>query len=207
MELLKKHTNLWTIILFVLFPISLFGQDEVIKAFRENYVLEKSGNYIKAIDQIKAVYQADSYEMNLRLGWLNYLGGQFNESIGFYSKAISLKPYAIEARFGMTYPASAQGKWEEVIDLYNKILAIDPQNTIANYRLGLIYYGRENYEKADGFIEKVVNLYPFDYDSVLLLAWNKLKLQKTRESKVLFNKVLMYSPDDKSALEGLKLIK
>ena len=91
--------------------------------------------------------------------------------------------------------------------VYNKILEIDPQNTLTNYRLGLIYYNRQNYEKADTYLEKVINLHPFDYDSMLLLAWNKLALQKFREAKVLFNKVLMYSPDDESAKEGLRLIK
>jgi len=40
-----------------------------------------------------------------------------------------------------------------------------------------------------------------------MFAWTNLKLGKTREAQVLFNKVLMLSPDDKSALEGLSLIK
>jgi len=39
------------------------------------------------------------------------------------------------------------------------------------------------------------------------LAWTSFQQGKYREAKVLFNKVLMYSPDDKSALEGLSLIK
>ena len=77
----------------------------------------------------------------------------------------------------------------------------------ANYRLGLIYYNRKNYEKASVYLEKVVNLYPFDYDSLILFAWNNFMLQKTREARVLFNKVLMYNPGDQSALDGLKLIK
>ncbi|WP_246255531.1 tetratricopeptide repeat protein [Cyclobacterium plantarum] len=73
--------------------------------------------------------------------------------------------------------------------------------------MGLIYYNQGIYDKADPYLEKVVNLYPFDYDGLILLAWNKLNLQKTREASVLFQKVLMNNPDDKSALEGLKLIK
>ena len=107
----------------------------------------------------------------------------------------------------MAYPLSAQAKWNELIVLYNKILEIDPQNTLVNYRMGLIYYNRQEYEKADGYLERVINLYPFDYDTIILLAWNKVALQKYREAKVLFNKALMHSPDDASATEGLKLIK
>lgn len=207
MELLIKFKKSLLIIVFFLFSVSLFAQDEIINAFKNSYTLENSGNYFKAIEKLKRVYQADSYEINFRIGWLYYLAGDLKESASFYNKAIDLKPYAVEPKFGLAYPISAQGKWDEIITLYNKILEIDPQNTIANYRLGLIYYNRKNHEKADVYLEKVVNLYPFDYDSIILLAWNKLMLQKIREAKVLFNKALMYNPNDQSALDGLKLIK
>ena len=40
-----------------------------------------------------------------------------------------------------------------------------------------------------------------------MLAWSNLKLGKTREAKIYFNKALLYSPDDASAREGLGLIK
>ena len=91
--------------------------------------------------------------------------------------------------------------------MYNKILKISPNNTIANYRLGLIYYGKKDYQKALKLFEKVVNLYPFDYDGLLMYAWTNFMLGKTKEAKILFNKVLMLSPDDESAREGLDLIK
>ena len=206
MELLKR-TGWLLAILLITNSVNLYGQDEIINAFKESYALEQKGEFTKAIDILSKVYQTDSYELNLRMGWLNYIAGKLSESENYYQKAITLKPYSIEARWGIAYPLSAAAKWDELIVVYNKILEIDPQNTLTNYRLGLIYYNRQNYEKADLYLEKVINLHPFDYDSMLLLAWNKLALQKFREAKVLFNKVLMFSPDDASALEGLKLIK
>ncbi len=196
-----------TIILSGTLSISAFAQDKVIDAFKLSYALEKTENFKGAIESLKAVYQSDSYELNLRLGWLTYLAGQIQESIDYYSKAVSLKPYAIEPKLGLVLPLSVQGKWNEIEEIYQKILQIDPNNSLVNYRLGLIYYNRGNFDKADLYLEKVVNLYPFDYDGLILLAWNKLNLQKSREAKVLFQKVLMNNPDDASALEGLKLIK
>jgi hypothetical protein len=38
-------------------------------------------------------------------------------------------------------------------------------------------------------------------------AWTNYFLGNKNEAKALFNKVLLYSPNDKSALEGLGLIK
>jgi tetratricopeptide (TPR) repeat protein len=176
-------------------------------AFEKSYLYEYSGDYSKAIDRLKEVYSEESYEINLRLGWLTYMAGFFTESTAYYQKAIDLKPLSIEAKFGFVYPASALGNWEQVKKQYNEILKIDDQNTQANYRLGSIFYGNEDYTTALKYFEKIVNLYPFDYDGLLMYAWTNLKLGKFREAEVLFNKVLMNKPNDKSALEGLNLIK
>ncbi|MDD2279964.1 MAG: tetratricopeptide repeat protein [Bacteroidales bacterium] len=207
MELLKHSRLIITVLLITALQTNTFSQDNITAAFKESYVLEQKGEYAKASEKLNKVYLADSYELNLRLGWLNYLAGKLNESESYYGKAISLKPYSIESRLGMAYPLSAQAKWDELVALYNKILEIDPQNSLVNYRLGLIYYNRGNYEYADKYLDKVINLYPFDYDTMILLAWNKFALQKFKEAKVLFNKVLMHTPDDASALEGLRRIK
>jgi len=93
------------------------------------------------------------------------------------------------------------------VNLYNKILEVNPKSTTANYRLGLIYYGQKNYSKAGSSFEKVLDLYPFDYDALLMTAWTDYFLGKTNEAKILFTKVLMNSPDNESAGEGLNLIK
>lgn len=185
------------------------GQDvlKIISAFQQSYIHEASGNFQKSTDVLKNVYDEKSYEINLRLGWLAYQSGLFSESIAFYNKAISLMPYSIEARFGIVYPASALGNWNMVINHYEKILEINPNNSIATHRLGLIYYGREDFTEAYKYFEKVVNLYPFDYDALIMFAWTNFKLNKVREAKILFQKALMHTPGGSSALEGLELLK
>jgi len=149
----------------------------------------------------------DSYEMNLRLGWLSYSLGSFTESSAYYERAVSLSPYAIEARFGYVYPLAAMGNWAIVKQQYEKILDIDPRNTLANYRMGMIFYGGEDYGTALKYFEKVVNLYPFDYDGVIMYAWSHFKLGKLREAELLFHKALLIRPNDESANEGLSLMK
>lgn len=198
------------LLLFVALGFSnLTGQNNqiIIDAFASSYNMEAAGNYAGAIDALKKVYDESSYEINLRLGWLVYQSGDFPGSVSYYQKAIDLKPLAIEARFGYVLPAAALGNWESVKKQYLEILKIDPQNSFANYRLGYIYYNSGNYTDALKYFERVVNLYPFDYDGLLMYAWTNYQLGKLREAKVLFNKVLMNKPGDASALEGLQLIK
>ncbi len=192
----------FAILLFLFSSFTLFSQNNQATlqgAFSKSYQYEYKGNFTEAITALKTVYHEDSYEINVRLGWVTYLAGLFTESSAYYQKAIALKPYSIEAKLGLANPASALGNWDQVITLYNEILTIDPQNTLTNYRMGSIYYGRKDYTRAEKYLEKVVNLYPFDYDSNILFAWTNLKLGKLREASVLFNKVLLIKPADASA--------
>ena len=181
--------------------------DAVLRAFEQSYVLEKGGDFRKSAEVLKSVYQEDSYEFNLRLGWLHYNTGQFEDSKNFYRKAVNLLPYSEEAKFGLVLPLSARGEWNEVIRIYNQILLNNPGNTVVLYRLGLIYYERKDWTQAARHFQKVIDLYPFGYDGLLMMAWTNLQLGKGREARILFNKVLLWSPGDASALEGLGLLK
>ncbi|OFY17113.1 MAG: hypothetical protein A2X11_00580 [Bacteroidetes bacterium GWE2_42_24] len=181
--------------------------DKLEEAFNQSYTKENAGEYDRAIDVLKKVYDDKSYALNIRLGWLYYLSGRFTDGLAYYQKAIRLMPQSIEARLGLVYPASALGNWEQVKNAYLEILKIDPGHSITNYRLGLIYYGREQYATAIRYFEKVANYYPFDYDANLMYGWTCLKLGKYREARILFNNALMVKPGDKSAKEGLSFIK
>ncbi len=176
------------------------------KAFEKSYQKEIDGDISAAIEELMQVYSEDSYELNLRLGWLNYSQGLFVKSKSYYQKAIDMHPFAVEPKFGLVYPEVAIGNWETVRKLYEEILKIAPNNSQALYQMGMIYYGRQEYQAALGFFEKVVNLYPFDYDGLVMLGWTNFQLKKIREANVLFYKALLNKPNGSSALEGIRLI-
>jgi tetratricopeptide (TPR) repeat protein len=184
------------------------GQDftAISEAFKRSYSYEKESKYIEAAAELKNIYDANSYEINIRLGWLTYKDSSYIESMEYYQKAIELKPFAIESRLGYVLPAAAAGNWSQVEEQYYEILSVDPMNSMANYWLGVIFYNREQFDTALKYFEKVANLYPFDYDCTIMYAWTNYKLGNLREAKVLFQKALLIRPGDTSALEGLELI-
>ena len=198
--------SLLSIMLFL--PLFCFSEvEQNIEAFSESYALEAVGNFAKGIEEIENIYDENSYEINLRLGWLYYNLGNYFESKNKYQKAVELMPYSIEAKLGLVLPVSAMGNWNDVIKTYEKVLEIDPQNSLVNYRMGAIHYERKEYEKALSYCEKTVNLYPFDYDSVVLLGWINYQMGNLREAKVLFQKSMLIKPRNQSAEYGLSLIK
>lgn len=205
MEILKKGFVLMVLILNSLFATAQTAG--LADAFSKSYNAEAGGKYADAIAALQPFAANDLYEVHLRLGWLYYLSNKYDESILSYQKAAAKMPAAIEPLLGAVYPLSVKNKWEEVENVYLSILKIDAKNSLVNYRLGLIYYYRKDYVKAEKYFAVALNLYPFDYDSALMSAWNYYFLGKYSEAKVLFNRVLLISPNDKSALEGLAGIK
>ncbi|HLP71461.1 MAG TPA: tetratricopeptide repeat protein [Bacteroidales bacterium] len=183
------------------------GDAAIQAAFAESYKSEVTGNYVMSVSNIRSVYQADNYNMNARLGWLLFLARQYTESVNYYEKAIKLKPYVLEARFGLIKALNALESWDKVKEQYESILKIDGQNTTALYWLGVLLYNRKDYDSASRNFEKIVNLYPMDYGSVIMLAWTRYYQGRRADAKILFNQALLLSPEDPSAKSGLNLLK
>jgi tetratricopeptide (TPR) repeat protein len=188
--------------LFVCLAWSAQAQSQ--KAFAASYTAEYAGNIAKAIEEIKGVHQSSSYETNIRLGWLYYSAQSYSESAKYYKAACDLMKMSIESRLGYVLPLSALGKWDEVITVYKEIIAIEKYNSTANYRLALIYYNRKDYNTAKSYIDNALNVYPFDYDTVILAAWTYQMVGKREAARSLFEKALLLRPNDASAMEGLK---
>ena len=205
---MKTLKNIVTVAI-ILASVTLNAQNNkpLTNAFRLSYEFEAAKNYDAAITNINALYSETSYEVNLRLAWLHYLSGKYKESIGYYQKASTIMPAATEPLWGIINPYVKLENWNEVEKTYHSILKIDSKNTKANYNLGLIYYYRKDYFSAKKYFDVALNLAPFGYNNLLMSAWTNYFLGNKNEASILFNKTLLYSPNDKSALEGLSLIK
>jgi tetratricopeptide (TPR) repeat protein len=204
MKLLKR--SLLAIAIFS--SLTTTAQDKALtSAFSQSYENETAGKYDAAIASLTAVYNPASYETNLRLGWLNYLAAKYKESVSYYQKAIALMPASTEPLWAVITPLTKLESWNDIEKNYLSILKSDPKNSTANYNLGLIYYYRKDYVNAKKYFDVSLNLYPFNYNNLLMSAWNNYFLGNKNEALTLFNKTLLYSPNDTSALQGLSLIK
>jgi tetratricopeptide (TPR) repeat protein len=198
MEILKKSI----VVVFACMTLSfcLLSQSDVAvrEALKKSYDSEYQLKYQKAIEDLQGVYEPTSYELNLRIAWLSYKVGKYSESVNYYKKAIAKMPLSIEAKLGVVYPLGALEKWDQVVDNYLAIVKIDAFNATANYRLALIYYNRGDYGNSWKYLQKYVNLYPFDYDGNSLAGWIKYSVGKKEEAFVFFKKALMVNPYDTS---------
>jgi tetratricopeptide (TPR) repeat protein len=203
MEILKKAFFTVGLLYIATSAYSQNGAAAMRKAFRSSYANETKKSYQAAIIDITPYYADSNYELNLRLGWLYYLNNNYTSAQSYYVKAVKLKPNSIEAKFGYIKVLSVLESWDKVLEQYNAILKIDPQNTQANYWTGMINYNRKQYDAAIKYFSKVVALYPFDYDGNHMLGWSYLMTGHKAEASTCFERGLLIKPDDASCTDGL----
>ena len=179
---------------------------DVRAAFATSYEQEQLQDYAAAAEALRAVYRADDYPINLRLGWLYYLRGDHTNALTHYRRAVALEPASVEARLGLAYPAAALDNRAELRRVYGEILELQPYHATALYRLGYLDYEDGDFQQAARRLEPLVERWPFDYDGVVLLGWTRLKLGDTPAARALFRRALRYNPQGASALEGLELV-
>lgn len=210
MGLLKGNMKLFlatfAVALCSLVSLPAWSQKSRSELFAKSYEYESNKQFDQAIEALKQV-DGDLYAVNLRLGWLYYNKGSFKASLLYYSKAIQQRPTSLEARFGYVLPAAKMKDWLKVGKQYDAILKLDPNNTKANYYRGLMYFNVGEYSKAEPYFDKVERLYPFDYDIVILSAWNAYYLKNREKAKQLFNQALLIQPNSASAAQGISLCK
>lgn len=182
--------------------IATFAQsndEKVLIAFSKSYEMEYAQNYTGALNALKDIYAANSYDINLRIGWLYYAVGDHKNAVSSYKRAIELSPNSVEARMGLVYPLSYQGNWDEVAKIYLEVLKIDPNHSVVNYRMGLISFNKKDFNKALDYCLKVKAMYPFDYDVNLLIGKIYISLGKISEAKASLSTALRYDPTSSEA--------
>lgn len=195
----------------IFFSVKILSKlpDEKVKNFNQSLKFENDGNYKKALEEINKIYESNKkdYLVNLRTGWLHYLLGDYEKSKTFYRTASEINPKSIEAKLGFAFPLWELQDWDQLKNIYNDVLSVDKFNYTANLRLGQIYLNAGDYVNAEKYLEIVQNRYPAEYEPNQSLGWTYYYLGKKEKSKEVFTNVLMLSPGDTLALQGIGLIK
>jgi tetratricopeptide (TPR) repeat protein len=180
--------------------------DPLVLALNTSYTAEAKGDYPAAIKALTSVGSSanSSYIAQLRLGWLNVCAKEYSQSVTYYKKAVQLAPLAIEPLLGQMLAQQLSENTEEAMRTGNAILRRDPNNYTATSRLAWIYYVKRDYKQSIILYRKLVGLYPSDTEMLLGLGFALKYSGEKKEADKQFNTVLLLSPNNTRALEGLK---
>ena len=176
-------------------------------ALQASYDSEKEKDYPKAIEPLEKLGAAANaeYIVQLRLGWLQYCNKQYEASISRYKKAAQLATGAVEPLLGLMTVQMAALKNENALWTGQSVLARDPSNYTALSRMAWLSYLAQEYRKSISIYRKLVTLYPTDKEMLLGLGYALKKSGDAKEGDACFQKVLLLSPDNTRAQEGLKM--
>jgi tetratricopeptide (TPR) repeat protein len=209
---MKKAAVFVLVQVVVLAMFALSGRAETASpvltgALQESYDAEKSKDYAKAIEPLEKLGTSGNsdYIVQYRLGWLNYCNKQYDESISHYKKAVQLAPNAVEPLLALMTVQMAAVKNDDALRTGQSVLTRDPNNYTATSRVAWLCYLQQDYRRAASLYRKLVTLYPTDTEMLLGLGYALKKAGDTKEGDACFQKVLLLSPDNARALEGLKV--
>jgi len=177
------------------------------RLWKNSFDAEQAGNYPSALEYNAAIRnEHDSYYANLRAGWLNYLLQNYDEAISLYSKASIMAPGAVTPLLGLGNCYFAQDDTLNAVRVTSSVLALDPTNYTANKRLAELYWNAGDFARSSSYYLKLSSLFPEDLDTASALAWCYLKLGRTYDAGVIFNNILIVSPDHAGAKAGNKAL-
>jgi tetratricopeptide (TPR) repeat protein len=171
------------------------------EAFKNSLQYEQSQNYKDAIRALIPIYKTKKklYTINLRIGWLFYLSGNYANSIKHYQKAIQHAPNAVEPLIGKLLPLLAQQQYNDVELTAYKVLRIDNHNYYANLRLIIALRLQKKFELAQSAVQKMRILYPGDIVFIEQQALVHEQNKNYSKATELYGKLLNLDPENLSA--------
>ena len=168
-------------------------QDALVKSFEA----ERSQQYDEAVTALLSA-RKQTYLVNMRLGWLHYLRGDYASSKQFYQAAMRMAPKSVEPRLGYTLPLMAEQKWQEVETVCKTILGIDSSQYTAALRLTTALRIQGKYRPARDLNSSMLELYPTDVSFLAEQLVVSAALKQT-DVKQLIESLLAVDPENATA--------
>jgi len=192
----------------LLIPFLVFSltYEEIAKAYKQSYLYEKIGDYKDAIRVLMPIYNSypNGYTVNLRLGWLYYLMGKYENSIFHYKRADRAIPTSVESKLGLSLPLMAQEKWDKAEEILFRVLKLDYYNYYGNLRLCTVLEKEKKFEQQKATALKMLAIYPTSVPFLVELAKAYYHLGEKEKAKKLFKDILILDPENLTAKEYLK---
>ena len=179
---------------------------EIKQAYQKSYFYEKVGDYKNAIRVLMPIYKAypNGYTINLRLGWLYYLMGRYDNSEYHYRKADKVIPTSVESKLGLSLPLMAQERWGDAEQVLYRVLAIDYYNYYGNLRLAKVLGKEKKYKQQVAVVLKMLNIYPTSVPFLVVLGEGYYHLGEFNKAQEIFKNVLILDPENLTAKRYLK---
>ncbi|MCR9117814.1 MAG: tetratricopeptide repeat protein [bacterium] len=115
---------------------------------------------LKALDELSGAIEQTAEYLYERGATVAALGGNPNEVIALYERAVATGQPHAGALFGLALENDRRGNDDEALDLYERAIAIFPAHVGSLLNLGLLYEDREDFDRAQSCYQRILEVYP-----------------------------------------------
>lgn len=180
----------------------LRGQElDIQDAYYRSYGYERTEDYMNAIRALSGVFDAypEGYTVNLRMGWLYYLNGNYANAMVHYETATRVAPYALEPKLGALLPLLAQERYGDAESQAYQIVSVDHYNYYGNLRLAVALRMQNKLAQARQIVAKMLTSYPTDTLYLTQLGLIAAAEGNDEAARATFNDVLILDPESPEA--------
>ena len=151
---------------------------------------------LEALSRLSEV-APNSYELLLFQAQDAEARGDDVAAIGYYQEAIRKKPDAVGVHYGLGVVYVESGKYDEAAQEFQKELQINPNDSLALWRLGDLELRTDSREAKD-HLERAVSLNPDLPQAVLAYGRALLKTGDLKDAVSEFYRVVQLAPEEDS---------
>lgn len=188
----------------------MYSQDRATQqaeSWKASVSAESKKDYDMALMELNGYETAggDSYLVQLRTGWLQYLKGDFKKAISAYRNAARQQSQAIAPLQGIINCARSLKDEKELQQAANEILRMDSAHYASLCALGESQYRAGNFRDALQTYRRAASHYPEDTTVISGLAWSYLQSGDKTAAERQFRVLLILNSAFPYAQQGLEL--
>ena len=152
--------------------------------------VNNTNNQIGIITPVVTAEEPVSFDMLVHNGNEAYKKQDYTAAIDYYTKAVVYKPSDIAIMQKIANIYKLTGNNAKAISFYDKIIALDTENSDAYFNKGLVYAGMKDYDNCIKCFEKVIQYspdYPYAYYSLGMAYEQKGMKDKALEYYYLYS--------------------
>ena len=147
-------------------------------------------NFKKAVE-----FKPDFFEPNFELGKIYFSINDFRTASKYLTTALN-KQFDNTEVLSLTAESYKQtGRADEAVEIFKKILEIEPESAFANAKIGEIYFQRMRYEKAVPYLESSIRV-SFEENTAMELAKCHFELNNLETAKSIADEILTENKDN-----------
>mgnify|MGYP001181028335 CR=1 FL=1 len=161
----------------------------------DSYNLEASGNYTEALRIMQGLAEQEPGEAfyQVRIAWLQYLLGQYQNAQGSYRASLQILDN-LDAWTGIINCNLALANWTEARRIAGDLLTIHAQNPTILGKAAYASYMMQDYQASAAIFGRITELYPWDMENRGYLLNNLYLAGRIEEAREQYNLLKKYYP-------------